>query len=376
MRIGIVELYCGGSGKKGFYNSQEIGLSRAMKKLGHEMFVFYPDVTSKDVTEELVECGVTVLRVPAKHIGVHGCYDWNIFLKYGLEVVQINGDNQLWVPECVKFCEDNDIKIYYYLGTLESDSSNIIKKYILQMLAYRNLKCYARHKCFAKTEAVRERLEQLGVKEVEVAPVGLDTAIIPSITENKVMLRERLSIPVDATAILFVGRLEPYKRPEEAVELMHMMQEQKNIVLIMIGTGSLDERIANLIKQYSLEERIIRIKEIPNKKIHEYYAACDIFVNFNDHEIFGMSILEAMYQGCTVIARHAPGPDSIIKDNLVGYLVYDIVKMKDIILSLGYMDKQTVRDYILDNFTWDNMANIINNMIASKDFSRSLEKRF
>ena len=359
MRIGIVELYCGGSGKKGFYNSQEIGLSRAMKKLGHKMFIFYPDSSSKDVTEELVECGVTVLRVPAKHIGVHGCYDWNIFLKYGLEVVQINGDNQLWVPECVKFCEDNDIKIYYYLGTLESDSSNIIKKYILQMLAQRNLKCYARHKCFVKTEAVRERLEQLGVKEVEVAPVGLDTAIIPSITENKVMLRERLSIPVDATAILFVGRLEPYKRPEEAVELVHMMQEQKNIVLIMIGTGSLDARIANLIKQYSLEEKIILIKEIPNKKIHEYYAACDFLVNFNDHEIFGMSILEAMYQGCTVIARHAPGPDSIIENNVDGYLIDDLFKIKELIDNKMILPTMRVKDKIEANFIWENTAAIL-----------------
>lgn len=26
-----------------------------------------------------------------------------------------------------------------------------------------------------------------------------------------------------------------------------------------------------------------------------YYHACDVFVNFNDGEIFGMSLLEAMY---------------------------------------------------------------------------------
>lgn len=365
MRLGIVELYCGASGKKGFYNSQEVGLARAMKRFGYEMFIFYPDVTSKKVVEEFVEQGVTIVRVPAQHIGVHSRFDWRVFSKYRLDVVQINGDNQLWVPECVKFCEDNDIKIYYYLGTLESDSTNIIKKYILQMLAHRNLKCYARHKCFAKTEAVKDKLEQLGIKEVEVAPVGLDTAIIPSITENKVMLRERLSIPADATAILFVGRLEPYKRPEEAVELMHMMQEQKNIVLIMIGTGSLDERIANLIKQHSLEERIIRIKEIPNKKIHEYYAACDFLVNFNDHEIFGMSILEAMYQGCTVIARESPGPNTVIQ-NKYGYLVRDILEMSSIIKSNKIIDSCTLKDHIRKTFSWNNTGALIDQWIKSE----------
>ena len=34
-KFGIVELYCGNSGKRGFYNNQEIGLSKAMKKKGY-----------------------------------------------------------------------------------------------------------------------------------------------------------------------------------------------------------------------------------------------------------------------------------------------------------------------------------------------------
>ena len=40
MKFGIVDTYCGASGQKGFYNSQELGLARAMKPLGYEPVVF------------------------------------------------------------------------------------------------------------------------------------------------------------------------------------------------------------------------------------------------------------------------------------------------------------------------------------------------
>ena len=55
------------------------------------------------------------------------------------------------------------------------------------------------------------------------------------------------------------------------------------------------------------------IAALPNEQVQPYYHAADAFLNFNDHEIFGMSILEALYAGCPVIARHAPGPDPALQ---------------------------------------------------------------
>ena len=55
IRFGIAELYCGASGKTGYYNSQEIGLARAMKKLGYRCYIFYPAPDAAAVTEEDVE---------------------------------------------------------------------------------------------------------------------------------------------------------------------------------------------------------------------------------------------------------------------------------------------------------------------------------
>ena len=63
-----------------------------------------------------------------------------------------------------------------------------------------------------------------------------------------------------------------------------------------------------------------RIPRLDNNAVHAYYHACDVFVNLNDREIFGMSLLEAMYAGCPPVARHAPGPDLIIENGVSGIL--------------------------------------------------------
>jgi len=89
----------------------------------------------------------------------------------------------------------------------------------------------------------------------------------------------------------------------------------------MIGKGSLEQSTFNAIKNYGIENRVKYIEAVPNKEIHQYYKACDFFVNFNEKEIFGMSILEAMYQGCIVVAKKAPGPCFIIEDKSSGYLI-------------------------------------------------------
>ena len=48
MNWAILELYCGESGKAGYYNSQELGLARALKKYGIHVTIVYPD---KEVSE-------------------------------------------------------------------------------------------------------------------------------------------------------------------------------------------------------------------------------------------------------------------------------------------------------------------------------------
>lgn len=273
MRFAITALYCGASGQKGFYNSQELGLARAMKPLGYEPVIFYPVRDLACPEEEMTSDGILVVRVPAKSVGVHGRYDWNILLKYSVEALQIGSDNQLFAPALIRFCEQNGIRVYNYLGTVGSDSKNPLKSQLMGLLYRRNLRFYRKTKCFAKNPKVARQLAELGVPDVEVAPVGLDLSVIPEVTASKKALREKLGLPADKLLLLFVGRLDEYKRPLEAVRLLAMVP---GAVLVMIGTGAMDEAVASEAGKLGVRDAMVRIARLPNDQVQQYYAACEL----------------------------------------------------------------------------------------------------
>lgn len=363
MRLAITALYCGASGVKGFYNSQEIGLARAMRQLGYDPIVFYPAKGLIQPEEERTPDGILVVRAPAKAIGVHGRYDWNILLKYGVEAIQIGSDNQLFAPELIRFCDRHGIVSYNYLGTAGSDTGNPVKALLMGLLYRRNLRSYRGHKCFAKTPAVAARLAELGITDVEVAPVGLDLSVIPEITEPKSVLRERLGLPANKVVLLFVGRLDAYKHPLEAVTLLAALKEQAE--LVMIGTGAMDAEVEGEARRLGVLDAMHRIARLPNDQVQCYYAACDYYVNFNPKEIFGMSLLEAMYQDCSVLACHAPGPDFIIEDGVSGFLTEDTAAMAELIRSGVRPVPGAARRRILEHFVWANTAKQLNEWLKA-----------
>lgn len=363
IRYGIVRLYCGGSGGKGFYNSQEIGLAKELNNLGYESVVFFPDIYKRTIKEEKID-GITVVNCPAKAIGVHSRFDFRVLSKYEIEIAQINGDNQVFAPKVIKYCERNGIKTLIYSGSVETDSDSIAKRILLSLLFRRNLRAYRRHKNFVKTDYIKNRMLKYGISGVDVAPVGLDISIIPEVITEKNEIRRKWAIPMDSVVLLFVGRMEKYKRPELFIELLK--GTPSDYFGIIIGEGSCREEISDLIQKEQLSERVLTISKIPNKDIHELYKAADYYINTNNREIFGMGILEAMYQGCNVIAISAPGPETIIKNRKTGYLVENINKAKDIVLNNCRIEPSVIIEDIKRNHTWHYTAKHIDDWIKSE----------
>ncbi|MGN0983584.1 MAG: glycosyltransferase, partial [Gemmiger sp.] len=102
-------------------------------------------------------------------------------------------------------------------------------------------------------------------------------------------------------------------------DLVPLLEALPDWQAIVIGQGALGGELERRLAEKA-PGRVRHIPRLPNTEVHAYYHACDVFVNLNDQEIFGMSLLEAMYAGCPPVARHAPGPDSIIEDGVSGLL--------------------------------------------------------
>ncbi len=372
LTIAIPQLYCGASGQKGAYNRQEVGLARAFASLGARAVVLYPDPRLESPEVEDLEPGVRVYYCPARAVGVNAFYrSWQILLRERVSAVHLMGDNSLAVPGLYRFCRRHHIFFYSQLGVLRSSSENPLARMISNLLCTRNLAIYRRTPTYAKTPAVARELEQLGVHCAGVMPVGLDTAIIPTLMVSRQEARAALGLDRSSNYLLFVGRLDSYKRPLDLVPVLAALPASWKAVVI--GDGTLAKALEDRLRTAGLESRCRRIRRLGNTAVQVYYHACDVFLNLNDREIFGMSLMEAMYAGCPPVARHAPGPDMLIEDGVSGLLTGEDTDAIAAAVQTAALDPNlgpAAQKRINEHFLWSNSAETALAMLAGQGVGR------
>ena len=142
MHIAILQIYCGASGQFGSYNCQEVGLAKAFAALGHRCTVPYPDTMAEAAEERCVRLcpGAQALFLPAKGLGVHAFYNLDFLCRLGVDQVLLLADNHLFAPAVHRFCRAHGIACANYIGALKSDSHNAAKRFVMDLLAPRNLR--------------------------------------------------------------------------------------------------------------------------------------------------------------------------------------------------------------------------------------------
>lgn len=367
MKLGIVRLYTGESAKIGYYNLQEVGLAKELvKHIDIEVLIFILRKKDKYPKKEVVqiEKNIRIVYLPVSSIGNHGLLKTKELEPFKLDLIQLNADNQIKCYEVIKWALKEEIPIYNYIGTLDSDSTKNIKRTLSNIIAHRNYKMMKKVTNIAKTPTVFNKLKKVGIYNSEIIPVGLDIENFRDIdTFSKEILKDKYKLPKDKHILVFVGRLEAYKKPFIALELIEYIKKNDNKYhLLVVGTGSLKEKFIEFIDKIDIKDNVTYIEQIQNKYIHELYSISDVFINTNDKEIYGMSILEAMYCGCPVVAKKAPGPDFIIDDGKTGYVIedYDMhiwyKKINDIVSNRSRFSKSS-RVRIENTFLWNVICN-------------------
>ena len=142
MNWAILELYCGESGKLGYYNSQELGLARALSAKGISVTIVYPIKGLEQIEVQEAEPRIFVLRVPCRNLGVHAFYNLSFLMDRNIDVVHLDSDNQMYAPSVMKFCKKNGIFFYNYVGTIYSDTENTLKRQVLNIVSKRNIRYF------------------------------------------------------------------------------------------------------------------------------------------------------------------------------------------------------------------------------------------
>lgn len=128
--------------------------------------------------------------------------------------------------------------------------------------------------------------------------------------------------PVDTNGkkvLLSIGRLAEQKDHLTLIKAFSVFKKNKNAVLFILGTGALQSKLENCIKELNLSSSVFLIGFEANP--YKWIANCDVLVLPSLFEGFGNVIVEAMALGKTVVSTNCPsGPAEILHDGALGYL--------------------------------------------------------
>lgn len=132
--------------------------------------------------------------------------------------------------------------------------------------------------------------------EFTVLNNGIDYEKYKFNVNNRNKIRNKLNIKHDEVVIGHTGRLELQKNHSFLVEVFYEYYKKNNkCKLILVGDGSLKEKIENKVSNLKISNNVIFIGF--TKNVNEYYSAFDIFCLPSLFEGLSISLVEAQVNG-------------------------------------------------------------------------------
>ena len=367
--IAIVVLFMNEFGKKGFYQSQEIGLANAFYEAGWDVEIF------RCIPGESYEEGdrYPIHYRKVKKFGSHALFNPKKFFHRKFDFMAAFCDTELIVPKLSKYCHKNGITFIPYVGATESVSfSQKFKKTVMDFVYKHNtLKTYINDSqyIFCKNHDTMKRLVEKGVPEDKLvfSPVGMNISMLHqnySFDDLK-KLRKNNGYDPDDKVILFVGRLNNEKRPLDTFKILDLLNDN-SYKLIIIGDGFLKEDVQKKTAEYG--SRVQYYDKVPYDQMWKYYAMADYFINLWNEEVFGMAILEAIFYLTPAFLISAPGPRVIAKDLSNSYICENIEEIVKKIKGYQYNAQSLEKDKLLliSQFSWDSFVGNVERVFGTE----------
>ncbi|HIE35675.1 MAG TPA: glycosyltransferase family 4 protein [Candidatus Omnitrophica bacterium] len=173
--------------------------------------------------------------------------------------------------------------------------------------------------------------------------------------------RKELGLPVDKKILVNIANLEEYKGQKYLIDAMNIiLAKRDDVLLYIVGRGSLKNTLQSVIKGYGLQNNIILVGgNKPRKEIPLWMNACDVFALPSLSEGNPTVMFEALGCGKPFVGTRVGGIPEIITNEKLGILVEpkDVDGLANAILKA--LDKEGDREYILNyakQFTWDKIA--------------------
>lgn len=174
----------------------------------------------------------------------------------------------------------------------------------------------------AISSVIADELRANGVEaeRIKSIPNSVDIERFSPVSEDeKIRLREILTIPRDAKVGVYTGRLASTKGlPLLLRSWESIIERQPDALLLLVGAGGVglqncETELRSFVSNNSLEKNVRFTGSVNN--VHQYLQASDFFVFPTKREAFGISIIEALACRLPVITTATGGIRDIVTDS-------------------------------------------------------------
>ena len=188
------------------------------------------------------------------------------------------------------------------------------------------------------------------------------TVVTLGIDRNRLdaVAQKRLS---EKKVILTVNYLHPRKRVDliiRAASVLKKINECRDTYRwVVVGDGPERARLETLARDFDVADCVTFSGFVADQELPKYYAQASCYVHAAVEESLGLSVIEAAYCGCPVIAVNEGGVKETVKDGISGFLVpataQDLANAVDSVLRSADCGREmglSGRQLVIANHSW------------------------